>query len=390
MQHPMQGDAVNTQREIEEAFHGAVADAVGGILAGAQEAAAQHGSEADGDHAGNQNGGTDGDGELAEEAAQDARHEQNRNEHRGQRKRHADDGEADLAAAGERRLHGRFAHLDMADNVLQHDDGVVHHEADREDQRHHGDIVQAEVEQLHDGKGAHDGKGQRHGGDHGGREVAQESKNDQHHQDQRGGHGELYVLEGLANVLGTIAADAEAYRRRDLRPEHGQQAFDVVGDFDGVAAGLAHDGQADAGGTLRAILLAVIVDFGELLVVLHAIDHAGHVAQPDRRPVPVGYHHGPVVPGLHQLAVDLHVVGCVRAVKRAGGDVDVPIAQGLVDFIESDAAGGQLVRIHLHPHGVLGGAIDLHLGHAFHHGNTLRQHGFGILVEVAETHGGRA
>src|ERR1019366_10755016 len=50
VQHPVEGDAVNVQRKIEKAFHGAVEDAVGGILAGAQEAAAQHGGEADGDH----------------------------------------------------------------------------------------------------------------------------------------------------------------------------------------------------------------------------------------------------------------------------------------------------------------------------------------------------
>src|ERR1019366_9915679 len=123
-------------------------------------------------------------------------------------------------------------------------DGVIHHETNGEDERHHGDVVEAEVEQLHDGEGADDGERQGHGWDHGGREVAQEEENDQHHQDQRGGHGELDVLESLANILGAVAADVEVDGGRDLRPEDGQQAFDAVGHFDGVAAGLAHDGQA--------------------------------------------------------------------------------------------------------------------------------------------------
>ena len=55
--------------------------------------------------------------------------------HRGQRQRHRDDGEADLARADHRRLERRHALLDVAVDVLQHDDGVVDHEADGQHQR---------------------------------------------------------------------------------------------------------------------------------------------------------------------------------------------------------------------------------------------------------------
>ncbi len=71
----------------------------------------------------------DGDRELVQQAAHDAAHEQHRNEHRRQRERHRQDGEADLARAVECRLQRRLAHLQVAHDVLQHDDGVVHHEA---------------------------------------------------------------------------------------------------------------------------------------------------------------------------------------------------------------------------------------------------------------------
>ena len=37
----------------------------------------------------------------------------------------------------QRRLQRLLAHLHVPDDVLQHHDGVVHHESDREDQRHH-------------------------------------------------------------------------------------------------------------------------------------------------------------------------------------------------------------------------------------------------------------
>ena len=77
----------------------------------------------------NEHGHADGDGELAEQPAHQAAHEQHRDEHRRQRQRHRDDGEADLLRAVQGRLERRLAHLHVPDDVLEHDDGVVHHEA---------------------------------------------------------------------------------------------------------------------------------------------------------------------------------------------------------------------------------------------------------------------
>ena len=56
------------------------------------------------------------------------------------------------SAASQRLL----AHLDVPHDVLQHHDGVVHHEPDRQDQRHHREVVQAVVEQVHHGERADD------------------------------------------------------------------------------------------------------------------------------------------------------------------------------------------------------------------------------------------
>ena len=44
---------------------------------------------------------------------------------------------------------GAVARLDVADDVLDHHDGVVHHEADRDRQRHQRQIVEAVAEQVH-------------------------------------------------------------------------------------------------------------------------------------------------------------------------------------------------------------------------------------------------
>ena len=54
-------------------------------------------------------------------------------------------GKADLARALDRRLQRCGAGLEMAENILHHDDGVVDHEADGDGQRHQRQIVQAEA-----------------------------------------------------------------------------------------------------------------------------------------------------------------------------------------------------------------------------------------------------
>ena len=80
---------------------------------------------------GHDDGDRDRHREFAEHAADDAAHQQHRNEHGDQRERDRDDGEADLARALQRSLERPHAVLDVADDVFQHDDGVVDHEADR-------------------------------------------------------------------------------------------------------------------------------------------------------------------------------------------------------------------------------------------------------------------
>ena len=64
----------------------------------------------------------------------------------------------------ERRLERLLAHLHVPEDVLQHHDGVVHDEADREDQRHHRQVVEAVVQQVHDGERADDRERQRQAG----------------------------------------------------------------------------------------------------------------------------------------------------------------------------------------------------------------------------------
>jgi hypothetical protein len=96
-----------------------------------QEARAHHRGQGERHEGRHDDRGGHGDSEFAEQHAHHAAHQQQRDEHGNQGNGDRDDGEADLARALERRQQGRIALLDMAHDVLDHDDGIVDHEAIR-------------------------------------------------------------------------------------------------------------------------------------------------------------------------------------------------------------------------------------------------------------------
>ena len=88
----------------------------------------------------------------------------------------------------------RLPHLHVAHDVLEHHDGVVHHEADRERERHQRQVVEAVAEQVHHREGADERHRQREARDDGGREVPQEEEDHQHDEHEREQQRELHVV----------------------------------------------------------------------------------------------------------------------------------------------------------------------------------------------------
>ena len=103
--------------------------------------------------------GGDRDRELTEQPSHDPAHQQERNEDGNQRDTDPDDGEADLAGSLERRLCRAHPVFDVPVDVLQHDNGVVDHEADRDREGHQREIVEAISDEVHDRACAHERRG---------------------------------------------------------------------------------------------------------------------------------------------------------------------------------------------------------------------------------------
>ena len=135
--------------------------------------------------------------ELREELAGLTFGERDGCEHGSECEGHGDDREADLTAAPERRLQGRHALLDVAVDVLQHHDGIVHHETDGEHECEQGDGVDGEAHHVHQHQGADQRHRDRHQRNDAGAPVTQKQKDHQTHECDGFQNSDEDALDGL-------------------------------------------------------------------------------------------------------------------------------------------------------------------------------------------------
>src|SRR5450759_1478334 len=131
---------------------------------------------------------------------------------------------------------------------------------------------------------------------------------------------------------------------RNFLAELGQQAFDVVHHFHGIGAGLALDGEDDG---------ALVVIPGDDFIVIDAIDDIAEFFEADGGSVAPGDDDGAVGGGGGERAAGFDGERLLVAIQASGGQVGVAAGDGALHFVDADAAGGELVGVHLHAHGVL-------------------------------------
>ena len=246
----------------------------------AQQAAAHHGGQRERYDGRNHDRDSQRERELAKHPPDDPRHEQQRNENRDQRHRERDYGKSDLARATQRGIEWCFAIFDMADDVLDHHNGIVDHEAGSNRQRHQRQVVERKSAEPHDPERGDQRKRQRDAGNDRGADRAEKHKHHQHDQRDAENERELDIVDGGADGVGAVAHDDEAdagghgpLQARQLRP-------DTLDRVDDVGAGLTLDIEDD-----RRFALIPTAD----LFVFESVDHLRDVAQQHRRVIAIGY-----------------------------------------------------------------------------------------------------
>ena len=213
--------------------------------------------------------------------------------------------EADFPGADERRLERRLAQLDVARDVLEHDDRVVDDQAGGDDQRHQRQVVEREAPQVHHREAADERD--RHGGDRDdrGAEAGQEQQHDE--DDERHGD-EQRALAPRAASRGCPASGR--WRRARSTPagrnarSAGSCAVDGVHRLDDVGVGLAADDQQHR---------RLVVEEAGVEAVLDAVVDVGDVRQAHRRAVAVARRSsGWYSAARRQLVAGLDLPGALR------------------------------------------------------------------------------
>src|SRR5262249_52638810 len=187
--------------------------------------------------AGDDGRGSDRDRELAEKLAGDARYEGGRDEHRRQHDGDGDEGGADLVHGAVRRLPRRHARAQVALDVLDHDDGVVDHDADRQHEPEQRQVVEREAERRQDGEGADQRDRNGDDRDDGGAPGLQKQDHDEDDQSDGLEDGVLYRIDGLGDEVGGVVDDVVAQAAGEILRQIVHRRKDSFGGGEGIGAG---------------------------------------------------------------------------------------------------------------------------------------------------------
>ena len=181
-------------------------------------------------------GGGDHQGKLAKELAGDARHKGRRQKDRDEHQGDAHNRAGQFAHGLDGRIVGGESCIDIVRGVFHNDDGVVHHDADGQNQGKQGHEIDREAEQSHGGKGADDGDRHGGGGHQGGPEVLEEDHDDDEHQDAGFIQGVVHRVDGIADKHGGVVINAVFQAGREMLAHRVHGLAHLPAHIDGIGA----------------------------------------------------------------------------------------------------------------------------------------------------------
>ena len=259
-------------------------------------------------------------------------HEKHGNHRRHQGGSNRDYGEADLPRARQRRVPGLRTSLHQAHDILDHDDGIIDNEADRDSKRHQGQIIEAVAKPIHHRQGCGKRDGDCHRGNDRGAGATEKQRDNQHHQPDCHHDSQLHICDGGTDQLGAVEDDVHLDRWWHPVLELRQQRLHSIdgGDDIGIRP-LVHTNN-DTGFSVEPA--------GETRVD-HAVGHLGDVTQQYRRAMTPGHNDRTIVSRLEQLVVGRNGPGLAVEMKRTLRHVECRIADRCTDLLERDAHGAR-------------------------------------------------
>ena len=237
-------------------------------------------------------GKRDGDGEQHRRRGTDRNrphvgpHESTNEGHGQNRRNHRQSGEdrrvADFVDSFERDLVDRFfvgtRQPDVAHDVFDDDDRVIHQDPDREDQREERDAVQRVAVEVENEERERERRGDREEDDER-FPPAEEKQNQNRDAKDRDAHVQQELVALLGGRMAVVARDRHGHIRRQQRaPQRGDFGEHRVDDVDGVGPGTFRETERDGGIERGGAPVTVEHIIGRLL---GGVGNRGDVAQVD-------------------------------------------------------------------------------------------------------------
>ena len=186
--------------------------------------------------------------ELAVDDAGRAAEEHHRQEYGGKHQRDGDERHLDLLHRDDRRfLDGQLGLLvEDAFDILDHDDGIVDEQADREHEPEQSQRVDREAEDVEHPEGAEQHDRDGNSGDQRGAPALQEDEHDEDDEGHRLGEGLHHLDDGQADEVGRIVGISDVIAGRHRRLDTGHLGLHQLRGRQRVGAGLEVDADARA------------------------------------------------------------------------------------------------------------------------------------------------
>ncbi len=275
--------------------------------------------------------------------------------------------------------------FDVVGGVLHNDDGVVHHDADGQDQGEQGHEVDGEAQERNRGKRADNGHRHGGGGHQGGAPVLQEHHDNDEHQDTRFIEGVVHRVDGILNKNRGVVIDGILQARWKILAHLFHGLAHLRADIHRIGVRQGIDNQV--GGLLAG-------QHGKVGEGLLGELHPGQVPHPDD----LG---GLGFLGPHRLDNDVFKLGGAFEPSQgvdgelkslAGGHRRPPQLPGhhldvlLLDRVHHVHGGEpvilELVGVQPHAHGVRAGADDVDLGDPGQPGQGVLQVDHAVIGQV--------
>ena len=245
----------------------------------------------------------------------------------------------------------------MTEDVLEHHNRIVHHQADGQHQCQQGQGIDGKAGQRHQAKASHQANGNGDERDDRGPHGTQKDKNHQCHQPDRLHDGLVHILHRTINKHRVVIGNIDGHTGRQISLEAGNHFTHASGEVQRIRGSLPDHASPYRRAAFEPHTTAFI---GRALL------HASHVADFHRKTVDILDNDVAELGRMDQVGLGCDAKLTLLRFDAPRWQFQVAAADGILGVLRCEFVSREFVRIQPDAHRVLAFAKNPHIGHPRH------------------------